>query len=288
MKAIIFGSKGQDGIYLSALLKEEKYDIIAVDRNEGATTSAINDFESVCELVKTHQPVYIFHLAANSTTSHDAWQQNHETISTGTLNILEAVKRHSSATKVFLSGSGLQFKNEGRPIKETDDFEAESIYSVSRIHTVYAARYYRRLGLNVYVGYFFNHDSPYRTERHINKKILAVVKRIAFGSKEQLLIGDLSVQKEFGFAGDIVKGIMALVNQDTIFESVIGTGVAHTIEEWVNISFSMYGLNWREHVAPLPGFVSGYRILVSDPVTIFSTGWRPEVGIHELAKMMCL
>lgn len=288
MKAIIFGSKGQDGIYLSSLLKEKKYEVIPVDRDQATSTSAINDFNSVSDLIKTHQPAYVFHLAANSTTNHSAWQENHETISTGTMYILEAVKLYSPSTKVFLSGSGLQFKNEGRPIRETDTFEAESIYSVSRIHTVYAARYYRTLGIKVYIGYFFNHDSPYRTERHINKKILAVVKRIAGGSQERLEIGDLSVKKEFGFAGDIVQGVLALVSQDIFFEAVIGTGMAHTIEEWVDISFSMYGLNWHDHVVPLAGFVSGYKILVSDPATIFSTGWRPKTGIRELAKMMQL
>ncbi|HTL10412.1 MAG TPA: GDP-mannose 4,6-dehydratase [Chitinophagaceae bacterium] len=285
-KAIIIGSRGQDGRYLQSLLEERSFEVIAVDRAVGSATSAINHFEEICAIIRLHQPAYIFHLAANSTTSHTAWQENHDTISTGSLYVLEAIKLYSPDTKLFLSGSGLQFKNEGHPIKETDPFDAGSIYAVSRIHTVYAARYYRSLGLKVYIGYFFNHDSPYRTERHINRKILSAVQRIAKGSAEKILVGDLSVQKEFGFAGDIVKAIMTLVEQDTVYEAVIGTGVAHSIEEWISICCTLYGLQWQEHVQSNPGFRAEYKILVADPHTIFSLGWEPLVGIHQLAKLM--
>ena len=282
MIAIIFGAKGQDGTYLTALLNEKGYRVVGIDRNK----IKINNFSDVCDLIKKEQPNYIFHLAANSTTKIDACLENHETISTGSLNILEAVRLYSSDTKIFLSGSGLQFENTGKAIKETDPFFESSAYAVSRIHSVYAARYYRSLGLKVYVGYFFTHDSPYRTERHINKKTIATVKRIIAGSEEKLIIGDLSVKKEFGFAGDIVKGILTLVEQDNIYETVIGTGVAHSIEEWVNICFGMYDLDWKKYVETLPDFSSEYKILVSNPATIFSLGWKPETDIHSLAKMM--
>lgn len=288
MTAIIFGANGQDGIYLTELLHAKQYKVITIIRDAGQNISLLNDMDKVGNLVQEHLPDYIFHFAATSSTSHAVWQQNHEAISTGTLHILEAVKKYSPETKIFLSGSGLQFKNEGKPINETAAFYAGSMYAVSRIHTVYAARYYRSIGLKVYIGYFFNHDSIYRTERHINKKIIETVKRIAKGSKEKLLVGDLNVKKEFGFAGDIVKAIMQLVEQDNVFEAVIGTGVAYTIEQWVDICFALYGLNWKEHVEPLPGFSSEYKILVSDPSTILSLGWKPETDIHSLAKMMSI
>ena len=286
MTAIIFGAAGQDGIYLTQLLLAKQCKVIAVNRSADGEPPVINSFEKICQLVKDNKPQYIFHLAANSTTNHNAWQQNHETISTGSMNILEAVKQYSPATKIFLSGSGLQFKNTGLPIKETDDFDASSIYAVSRIHTVYAARYYRSMGIKVYVGYFFNHDSPYRTERHINKKISEIAKRIASGSKEKLQIGDLTVKKEFGFAGDIVKAIITLVEQDAVYEAVIGTGVAHTIEEWIAVCFGHFGLEWQKYTESLAGFTSEYRILVSNPSTIFSIGWKPEATIQSLAKIM--
>jgi GDPmannose 4,6-dehydratase len=286
MTAIIFGAKGQDGIYLTALLNEKGITVTGIDRATGNAGMSVSNFEQVCDLVKKQQPAYIFHLAANSTTRHTAWEENHATISTGSLNILEAVNLYAPHAKVFLSGSGLQFVNTGQPINEKCDFSATSMYAVSRIHTTYAARYYRSRGLKVYMGYFFNHDSPYRTERHINKKIIETVKRIANGSNEKLQVGDLNVKKEFGYAGDIVKAICTLVEQENVFEAVIGTGKAHAIEEWVDICFSLYGLRWQEHVEALPGFTSEYGILVSDPALIRSLGWSPETDIHSLARKM--
>ena len=286
MTAIIWGAGGQDGFYLKELLLKEGFHVIGISRSEGFINVDLDNYEAVSRFIKDSSPSYIFHLAANSTTRHAAWKENHDTISTGSLNILEAVKEFAPACKVFLSGSGLQFINAGKPIKETDPFEASSIYSVSRIHTVYAARYYRTLGLKVYIGYFFHHDSPRRSERHINKKIILTAKRIANGSKEKLEIGDVSVQKEFGFAGDIVQGVWELVKQDDIFEAVIGTGKAHAIEEWVNVCFSLFGLHWKDHTEKVEGFVPDFKMLVSDPSTINSLGWRPKVNMDELAKLM--
>src|SRR5205085_129762 len=144
-------------------------------------------------------PDYIFHLAANSTTRHEAVFDNHAAISTGAINILEAAYRHSFQSRVFLSGSAAQFENDGTPIDEDTPFAALNPYAVSRIHSVYAGRYYRSLTLKVYVGYFFNHDSPLRTERHVNQKIALAARKIAAGSREKLEIGDASVKKEFNF-----------------------------------------------------------------------------------------
>jgi len=286
MKALIFGANGQDGVYLTSLLKQEGITVIGIDRSRGSHQVDISNLVEIERLIRDTQPDYIFHFAANSTTWHGAWTENHDTISTGTMNILESVKQFSPTTKIFLSGSGLQFCNKGKPIRETDEFAATSVYSVSRIHTVFAARYYRTLGVMVYVGYFFNHDSPLRTERHINKKITATVNRIAMGSKEKLEIGDLNVRKEYGFAGDIVRAVWTLVNQDLITEAVIGTGVAYSIRDWIEICFRLKSMNWEEHVIARTDFIPEYEMLVSDPSTMFSLGWRPQVSIHELAQMM--
>ncbi|MEO5889549.1 MAG: GDP-mannose 4,6-dehydratase [Ferruginibacter sp.] len=286
MTAIIFGANGQDGYYLANLLQELQYTIIGISRSGESATSDITSYEEVAELIKHTLPDYIFHLAANSTTRHDALFQNHATISTGTINILEAVKNFSPLTKVFISGSGLQFINNDLPIKETDTFEARDSYSVSRIHSVYATRYYRRLGLKVYVGYFFNHDSPRRTERHMAKKITEAVKRIAAGSNEKLEIGDISVVKEWTFAGDVVKGVWALVQQDKIHEANIGSGLGYSIGDWLEVCFSLVGIDWKEHVVLQENFTSEYKKLVSDSSLIFSLGWKPEVSFNDLAKLM--
>ena len=286
MKAIIFGASGQDGNYLSALLIKQGYDVIGVSRKNGYLQTDISDFDQVFGLISQHMPDYIFHLAANSTTHHDALFENHATIATGTLNILEAVKRISSLTKVFISGSGLQFKNDDKPIKETDPFEARDAYSISRIQSVYAARYFRSLGLKVYVGYFFNHDSPLRTERHMTKKIAEAAKRIAAGSNEKLAIGDIDAVKEYTYAGDIVSGIWTLVNQEEITEANISSGIGYSIKDWLDQCFSLVNLDWQNHVTINTDFISTYRQLVSDPSRINSLGWKPEISFEELAKLM--
>ncbi len=286
MTAIIFGANGQDGYYLNQLLLQQQYVVVAVSRKGNFLHTDISSYDEVSELIKQHKPDYIFHLAANSTTRHDAMFENHATISTGTLNILESVKNYSSHTKVFISGSGLQFKNENRPIKETDEFEARDAYSVSRIQSVYAARYFRSLGLKVYVGYFFNHDSPLRTERHMAKKIAATAARIAAGSNEKLEIGDMSVIKEWAFAGDIVKGIWKLVLQDAIFEANISSGKGYSILDWVKVCFTIIGKNYLDFVIEKPAFKAEYKQLVSDPSLINSIGFKTEVTFEQLAQMM--
>lgn len=284
MKAIIFGSKGQDGYYLTRLLQEKGYQVTGIDRSEGPVQ--LGDFDALCSYLKQEQPEFVFHLAALSSTRHELLFDNHAIIDTGTLYILEAVKRHSPATKVFISGSGLQFKNEGKPIKETDPFEARDAYSMSRIASVYAARYFRSAGINAYVGYFFNHDSPLRTETHMTKKISEAAKRAGQGDTTKLIIGDLDAKKEYGFAGDIVKGIWTLVNQDEVMEATIATGMGYSIKDWLEQCFSRVQKSWQDYVLPDPGFTPDYRQLVADPSRMHSLGWKAETGFSELADMM--
>jgi GDPmannose 4,6-dehydratase len=285
MTAIIFGAGGQDGFYLTELLKQKGFTVIGISRKEYSVCD-ITDYSSVSNLIKDKQPDFVFHLAANSTTRHDALFENHAIIATGTLNILEAVKEFSSDTKVFISGSGLQFKNEGNPIKETDPFEARDAYSVSRIQSVYAARYYRTLGIKSYVGYFFNHDSPRRTERHMTKKISEAAKRIGAGSNEKLEIGDINVVKEYTYASDIGKGIWTLVNQDKLLEANVSSGNGYTIRDWLIACFLLVNKNFEDFIHIKKDFIPEYKKLVSDPALIISLGWKPEVSFHELAKIM--
>lgn len=287
MKAIIFGVNGQDGYYLNLKLAALGITVIGVSRSgEGALRTNMADYAEVSSLIKEHQPDYIFHLAANSTTRHDAMFENHSTISTGTLNLLESARVFSPHTKIFISGSGLQFKNAGTPIRETDPFEARDAYSVSRIHSVYAARYFRSLGIKTYVGYFFNHDSPRRSERHVARKIASAVARIRDGSEEQIDVGDVDVVKEWSFAGDIVDGIWMLVNQDEVFEANISSGIGYSILDWINVCFELIGKDHKPYIKQIPGFHAEYRQLVSDASLIRSLGFQPKVSFRELAQRM--
>ena len=289
MVAIIFGVNGQDGFYLSQLLHDEQIEVIGVSRKGSFINGNVTDYDFVASIINDKKPNYIFHFAANSTTQHSALFENHETICSGTINILEAVRLCSPHTKVFLSGSAMQFKNEGLSIDEETPFKASSAYSLARIHSVYAGRYYRdKFGLNVYVGYFFNHDSPLRKEHHVNQKIVKAVQRIANGTKERLMLGNIDVLKEFGFAGDIIRAVWTLINQNEIFEVVIGTGVAHSIREWTILCFENTGLKWEDYVEVNDSFIPEYKILVSNPKLINSLGWKPKYGMKELSELMML
>jgi len=287
MKALIFGISGQDGYYLSGLLQENDIEVIGVSRSYGDSKGDVGNYSFVESIIKQYQPNYIFHFAANSTTQHSALFDNHNAISTGTINILESVKLHCPKAKVFLSGSAMQFKNEGLPIDEKTPFQASSPYSVARIHSVYAGRYYRDVfGMQVYVGYFFNHDSPLRSEQHVNQKIVMAVKRIAAGSIEKLELGNIDVQKEFNFAGDMAEAVWKLVNQTDIFEAVIGSGVVYSIRDWTDYCFRCINRNWEDYVMAKQDFVTEHRILVRNPAVIKSLGWQQKVNFQQLADLM--
>jgi GDPmannose 4,6-dehydratase len=288
LKAIIFGANGQDGHYMNELCSLKDIETIGVSRTGNWLNGDVTSYDLVEQLIKEHHPTYIFHLAANSSTLHDTLFENHETISTGTLNILESVKRHSPESKVFITGSGVQFENKGKPILETDNFEAKSPYSVARIQSVFAARYFRSLGLRVYVGYLFHHESPLRKPNHVSQKISLAVKRIEKGSDEIIELGDVSVEKEWTFAGDIAKGIFTLIDQDNVFEAVIGSGKAYSIENWLEQCFKIIGEDWHDHVRLKKEFIPEYKRLVSNPITINALGWFPTVELPDLAKRMIM
>lgn len=286
-KALIFGVSGQDGYYLTEACRSRGVEAVGVARSKGPWVRGdVSEYSVVERLVREHRPAYVFHLAARSTTRHEALFENHNAISTGTVNLLEAVRQHAPEARVFLAGSGVQFRNTGRPLSERDEFEPSSPYAVARIHSVYAGRYYRSLGMKVFVGYLFHHESPLRKPSHVSKLIAQAARRIAAGTAADLELGDMSVEKEWTFAGDVAEAILTLVEQDRVFEATIGSGIVHTIGEWVEACFTAAGLDWRVYVRSRDGFVPEYTRLVSDPSTIRSLGWTPVVGLADLARMI--
>lgn len=284
--AVIFGVGGQDGYYLSRLCAEQGYRVIGSSRSSGDCPGDIGDRAFVTDLIAQYRPDLIIHLAARSSTSIEALFENHRSIATGTWNVLHAAWQHCREAKIFITGSGLQFYNDGEPIHETDRFAATSPYAVERIHSVHAARYFRDRGLRSYVGYLFHHESPLRGPEHVSMKILSAAQACAEGRGDLLELGDLSVAKEWTFAGDVAAGIMTLVEQEEVFEAVIGSGQAHTIQQWVELCFNELGLSWQDHVEQSEGYLTEYARLVSNPVTIMSLGWKPKVSFTELCKMM--
>lgn len=286
MRALIFGASGQDGHYLAQVCQANGIETIGVSRTSADVQGDIADYAQVAALVQKYAPAYLFHLAANSVTRHSALFENHATIATGSLNVLEAVRRYTPDTKVFITGSGVQFQNTGRPISEQDEFTATSGYAVARIHSVYAARYFRTMGIRTYVGYLFHHDSPLRKDHHVSQLVVRAAQRIAAGSPEILEIGDISVQKEWVFAGDVAKAIFTLVQQDHVAEATIGSGLAYTIQDWLDVCFQLVDRDWHDHVRLRSGFTPEYTRLVSDPTTINRLGWHPSMSLNSLAQLM--
>jgi len=277
MKVLIFGA-GQDSKFLNL------YGNCIVLSRECCN---ISNYKLVSEIIDSQKPNVIYHLAAKSTTKHHTIFDNHRAITTGTLNVLEAIKNYSPGTKVFITGSGLQFKNEGKPINEKCQFEAHDPYTAARIYSVHLARYYRSsFNIKTYVGYLFHHESQYRQGISISKIILNAARRIHSGSKEKLEVGDLSVFKEWSFAGDIVAGMKTLLEQDDVTEATIGSGIGYTIEDWIKLCFSFYNLNYLDHIKIINGFKPDYKYLISDPTTINNLGWKCKVGLAELLRLM--
>ena len=286
-KALIFGINGQDGYYLNALLTGEGISVTGVSRNNPVyTIGDVANYALVEQLIKDSQPAYIFHLAANSTTGHDTLFENYQTITTGSLNILEAVYKHSKHSKVFIAGSGLQFVNKNMPITETDAFEARDSYSMARIQAVYAARYYRSLGIKTYVGYFFHHDSPLRHSRHLNVKIVKTALKIKNGTEDHLVIGNPDIIKEFNHAYDMMNAVWYLVKQNEVFEAVIGSGLGYSIDNWIDTCFEIIGINKQEHLKLNQHYKADFSMMVSNPQTIKSLGWEAIYDINSLAREM--
>lgn len=286
-KALIFGAGGQDGFYLSECCKQRAIEVLCCSSSTGPWVQAdVASYDEVEGLIRNYHPDYIFHLAAKSTTQHDALFVNHAAIATGTLNILEAARLHAPEARVFLTGSGVQFRNRGEPISENDEFHASSPYAIARIHSVYAGRYYRSLGMRVYVGYLFHHESPLRKPTHVSRMISDFVRRIASGSREIIELGDIDVEKEWTFAGDVAEGMLVLVSQTAVYEAAIGSGIAHSIQDWLDECFEIAGVEWQDHVRIKSGFLPEYNRLVSNPGTMLALGWQPRITFQELAAMM--
>ena len=285
---IIFGISGQDGYYLREILMKKNFNVIGVSRNnKDHLQGDVSDYTFVKKIISSYQPDYIFHFAAVSSTKHDFLFENHATISIGTLNILENVRLYSSHTRVFISGSAMQFLNDGFPINENTHFDPNSAYSCSRIDSVYTSRYFRnKFNVKVYTGYFFNHDSPLRSINHINQQIVVAAYKIKNREQDKITIGNPFILKEFNYAGDVVEAVWCLVQQDNVFETIIGSGIVYSIYDWAKYIFSRLDLDLDQHLVIDTNFKSDYKILQSDPRLIKSLGWKPKVDFYKLADLM--
>ena len=285
---VILGGGGQDGIFLNKLLVSLGYKVFVFTHNGNEIGPAldISDFNAVEIVIQKYRPDMVFHLAARSSTRHEFILENHKAIVDGALAVIESIDRHSPNSKVFIASSGLIFKNEGLPITEENDLVTDTAYAMARVEALQIARYYRQRGRKIYVGFLFNHESPLRPLNSVVRKITRNVVDIHLGIEQSLSVGNVDVVKEWMWAGDAVAAMYSLISQDDVFEACIGDGIGMSIRDYAIACCKELEISLDDYLTEIPDYKSEYVALVSDPERIKSLGWKPEVNMKDLAKLM--
>lgn len=278
MKAIIFGAGGQDGYYLTQILKREGVEVISLSHKE--CNVGVQGY--VFHQLYAHKPDYVFHLAAVSTTSHDALVANQKAIVDGSLHILEGVKNYCPKAKVFLSGSVLQFQEQSS-VSVSGRQSNSSIYAAQRNASVAYARYYRSIGIQVYVGYFSHHDSPMRGEKHLAKRLAIEAHKVARGEQPYVTIQNPSDEKEWNFAGDMMEAVWDQVNSP-IHEAVLGSGVSYTIGDYVTACLGVLLPERQPHTMMWADYTREEPAVNCTDDRRFSHHFK--TSLEDLAKMM--
>lgn len=266
--ALICGVSGQDGAYLAQLLLERGYVVHGASRDAQAASFrnlrrlglldsvrleslTITDFRSVLQALRRVRPDEVYNLAGQSSValSFDQPVETLESISVGTLNLLEAIRFTERPIRFYNAGSGECFGDTRLPADEATAFRPRSPYAVAKSAAHWeVANYAEAYGLYACTGILFNHESPLRPERFVTKKIIAAACRISRGSGERLLLGDLRVQRDWGWAPEYVEAMWMMLQQPAPATYVIATGRSHTLQEFVDCAFAEVGLDWNDHV----------------------------------------
>lgn len=307
-KALITGITGQDGSYLAELLLNKGYKVYGLKRrtalpNVENVNHLINEIEfipgdltdlsSLIEAINIAKPDEIYNLAAQSFVA-DSWSQpilTGEITALGVTNLLEAVKRVKPESRFYQASSSEMFgKVVETPQKESTPFYPRSPYAVAKVYGHWITINYRE-SYNLYTcsGILFNHESPRRGIEFVTRKISDGVARIKLGLQSELRLGNLKANRDWGFAGDYVKAMWLMLQQNIPEEFVIATGKTHTVEEFVEIAFRHVGLNWQDFVIQDPAFMRPAEVdlLLGDSSKAKRIlGWEPNVTFEHLIKMM--
>ena len=269
MKALICGVSGQDGAYLAALLIEKGYEVYGSSRDAETTSfhnlkklgisnqvrlvsMALNDFRSVLQAITKICPDEIYNLAGQSSVglSFEQPVETMESISIGTLNMLEAIRFQGSNVRFYNAGSSECFGDTGQhAADEMTPFRPRSPYAVAKSAAFWQVANYREAySLYACTGILFNHESPLRGARFVTKKIISTVCRIAAGSNERLRLGNVNIERDWGWAPEYVEAMWRMLQQEQADDFVIATGETRRLGDFIAASFSYCGLDWREHV----------------------------------------
>lgn len=271
--ALICGVSGQDGSYLAQLLLDKGYAVFGTSR-DAQGSNFINlqklgikdqisfismipeDFRSVLTALRKSQPDEVYYLAGQSSVglSFEQPAETIQSITLGTLNVLEACRMMDQKIKIYHAGSGECFGDtQGKPANETTPFYPMSPYAVAKSSAYWLVNNYRdAYGLFACTGILFNHESPLRPERFVTQKIIRAVKRIAQGSHEKLKLGRLDIARDWGWAPEYVEAMWLMLQQEQPQDFVIATGTTITLEEFVKTAFEQANLNWQDHVVQDP------------------------------------
>lgn len=309
--ALVFGVTGQDGAYLAQLLLERGYIVHGTSRDAEMSrasnlahlsvrdrvtmhSAVATDFRSAFQVISKVAPDEIYNLSGQTSVSLSFQQpiEAMESIAVATIHILECIRLFGKQIRFYNAGSGECFGDAGgRPANETTPFSPKSPYGVAKAAAFWEVANYREsYGLYACSGILFNHESPLRPERFVTRKVVAGACRIAQGSKEKLVLGDLSIRRDWGWAPEYVKAMWLMLQQAAPEDYVIATGVSNSLEDFVATTFSHLGLDWKQHVVSDPSLLRPSEIrsgLGDARKAATNLGWRAETLMPEvIAKMI--
>ena len=307
-RALITGITGQDGSYLAEFLLEKGYDVTGVVRRSSAPNlwriehlldritlrpADLLDQLSLIRLLQDVHPHELYNLAAMSfvPASWDQPMLTGEFNSQGVTRMLEAVRHVDPAIRLYQASSSEMY---GRvrevPQTELTPFYPRSPYGVSKVFGHYITVNYREsYGLFAVSGILFNHESPRRGLEFVTRKVTDGVARIKLGAADHLGLGNLDACRDWGYAGDYVRAMWMMLQQDQADDYVIATGISHSVRSLVEIAFAHAGLDWQKHVRTDPAFLRPAEVdhLVGDSSKARRVlGWTPEMTFEQLIRMM--
>jgi GDPmannose 4,6-dehydratase len=308
--ALICGIGGQDGAYLAAHLLGLGYRVVGTSRDAHANRFAglarlgirdhvavesmsLVDFRSTMQVIARHTPDEIYNLAGQTSVglSFDMPVETYESIIIATVNLLEAVRILGRPVRLYNAGSSEMFgTTDGRPATETSVLRPRSPYGIAKATSFWQIAQHRdAYGVHACTGILFNHESPLRPERFVTQKIVAGACRIAAGEQMALTLGDLSVQRDWGWAPEYVVAMHAMLQLDRPEDFVIATGQTSSLEDFVAEAFAAVGLDWRQHVTRDPTLMRPSEIAVgrADPSRAAERlGWRAQSRMPDVVRMM--
>jgi GDPmannose 4,6-dehydratase len=309
-KAIIVGSRGQDGRILHERLAAEGCAVLGIDRcgireHAGAIGLDEGPFDildrgSVDRAVGAFAPDAVFYLAAFHHSSEDdcalddatLYLRSHDVHVRGPANILEALRRHAPHARFFYAASSHCFGEPSTSLQdESTPLRPICPYGISKTAGVQLCRMYRaRHGLQASCGFLYNHESPLRSPGFLSAKIVRGAVEIARRQRDRLVLGDLSARVDWGYAPDYVDAMIRIVRRDAADDFVIASGQAHSVADFVAIAFAHLEIDWRRHVDTDPSLLTKSRpaaALVGDSSKLRrATGWAPSLSFADMVRLL--